>query len=489
MVVMGHELTARRKTIILATCCLSLLIVSMDVTILNVALPDIRRDLGASVSGLQWVIDVYTLTVASLLLLSGATADRFGRRRVFQIGLTVFAIGSLLCSLSTSIEMLIGSRFLQAIGGSMLNPVAMSIITQVFTGKQERARAVGVWGAVVGISMALGPIVGGVLIDTLRWQSVFWINLPICAAAIVLAAIFVPESKSDTVRRLDPVGQVLGIVFMATIVSGLIEGPNMGWYDPRTLALFTVGVVGLAAFIGWELRHRSPFIDVRFFRSAPFSTATVVGVMAFAAYGAFLFLMSNYLQNVRGFSAIHAGLMYLPIAIATLVFSPLSGRLVGRYGTRPSLVTAGVLLACASALMTLLTPTTPLWQVLGTFFLFGTGFGLVNAPITTSAVSGMPRERAGAASAVASTSRQLGTSLGVAISGSVAGAAVAATGTTFTDAIAPLWWITAGFALAIFALGIVSTTAWARGTTDRIAFLFGDEAVEKPAAPRVPEAA
>ncbi|MGZ8178306.1 MFS transporter [Williamsia sp. SKLECPSW1] len=484
---MGQELDARRKTIILATCCLSLLIVSMDVTILNVALPDIRRDLGASVSGLQWVIDIYTLTVASLLLLSGATADRFGRRRVFQIGLTVFAVGSLLCSLSTSVDMLIGARFLQAIGGSMLNPVAMSIITQVFTGKQERAKAVGVWGAVVGISMALGPIVGGVLIDTLGWESVFWINLPICAAAIVLAAIFVPESKASEVRRLDPVGQVLGILFMATLVSGLIEGPEMGWSDTRTLALFGVGVAGLIGFIAWELRHHTPFIDVRFFRSAPFSTATVVGIMAFAAYGAFLFLMSSYLQTVRGFSAIEAGTMYLSIAVATLVFSPLSGRLVGRHGTRPSLMTAGVLLVIGSVLLTLLSPTTPIWQVLATFFLFGMGFGLVNAPITTSAVSGMPRERAGAASAVASTSRQLGVSLGVAISGSVAGSAIAATGTTFTDAIRPLWWITAGFAVVISALGLISTTAWAGRTTDRIQYLFGDEAVGTPPAARTPE--
>ncbi|MCP2193245.1 drug resistance transporter, EmrB/QacA subfamily [Williamsia deligens] len=484
---MGQELTARRKTIILATCCLSLLIVSMDVTILNVALPDIRRDLGASVSGLQWVIDIYTLTVASLLLLSGATADRFGRRRVFQIGLTVFAVGSLLCSLATSVDMLIGARFLQAIGGSMLNPVAMSIITQVFTGKQERAKAVGVWGAVVGISMALGPIVGGVLIDTLRWQSVFWINLPICAAAIVLSAIYVPESKASTVRRLDPVGQVLGILFMATIVSGLIEGPNMGWSDPRTLALFAVGIAGLVGFIAWELRHHTPFIDVRFFRSVPFSTATVVGVMAFAAYGAFLFLMSSYLQNVRGYSAIHAGMLYLPIAVATLVFSPVSGRLVGRYGTRPSLLAAGPLLAAGSVLLTFLTPTTPVWQVIATFFVFGMGFAFVNAPITTSAVSGMPRERAGAASAVASTSRQLGVSLGVAISGSVAGSAIAASGVTFTDAIAPLWWITAVFAVVIAALGLISTTAWADRTTQRIAYLFGDEATVPAASAPVPE--
>lgn len=475
------EYSARRKMIILATCCLSLLIVSMDATIVNVAIPAIRRDLNASVSGLQWVIDIYTLVLASLLLLSGAMADRIGRRRIFQIGLTVFALGSLLCSLSTSVEMLIAARFVQAIGGSMLNPVAMSIITQVFIGRAERARAVGIWGAVVGISMALGPMVGGVLIDLLDWKAVFWINLPICAAAVVLAAIFVPESKSSTVRRLDPIGQALGIVFMAALVSGLIEGPNMGWGDPRSLAIFAVAIIGLVGFIRHERRHASPFIDLRFFRSVPFATATVIGILAFAAYGGFLFLMSNYLQNVRGYSAIHTGVIYLPIAVGTLIFSPISGRLVGKYGTRPSLIVSGLLLAVASILLTTFTPTTPVWQLIITFGLFGVGFGLVNAPITTSAVSGMPRDRAGAASAVASTSRQLGVSLGVAISGSIAGAAVTASDGSFTDAVQPLWWVTTGLALAITALGIMSTTAWAKNTVEKTAFLFTPTEPKAPA--------
>ncbi|GGF10320.1 MFS transporter [Williamsia phyllosphaerae] len=473
--------SARRKWIILCTCCLSLLIVSMDATIVNVALPAIRRDLGASVSGLQWVIDIYTLVLASLLLLSGAMADRLGRRRIFQIGLVVFALGSLLCSLSTSVEMLIAARFVQAIGGSMLNPVAMSIITQVFTGRAERARAIGVWGAVVGISMALGPMVGGVLIDLLDWKAVFWINLPICAAAIILAAIFVPESRSATVRKLDPLGQGLGILFMASLISGLIEGPNLGWGDPRTLGIFALALIGLVGFIRHEGRHASPFIDLRFFRSVPFATATVIGIVAFSAYGGFLFLMSNYLQNVRGYSAVHTGLIYLPIAIGTLIFSPISGRLVGRYGTRPSLIASGLLLAVASVLLTTFTPTTPVWLLIIAFGLFGVGFGLVNAPITTSAVSGMPRDRAGAASAVASTSRQLGVSLGVAISGSIAGAAVTASDSAFTDAVQPLWWITTGLALSITALGIISTTGWAKSTVEKTAFLF-----VSPSEPKAP---
>src|ERR1700676_4338880 len=241
----GGTLSQRRKAIILFSCCLSLLIVSMDATIVNVAIPAIRTELGASASQLQWVIDIYTLVLASLLLLSGATADRFGRRRVFQIGLTIFAIGSLLCSLAPDIHTLIPARFLQGIGGSMLNPVALSIISQVFVGRVERARAIGVWGAVIGISMALGPMVGGALIELVDWRAVFWINLPICAAAILLTAIFVPESKSATMRDLDPVGQALAVIFLFGIVYVLIEGPGMGWTNVRAILVL---VVAVAAF-------------------------------------------------------------------------------------------------------------------------------------------------------------------------------------------------------------------------------------------------
>ncbi|MBT0567112.1 DHA2 family efflux MFS transporter permease subunit [Williamsia sp. CHRR-6] len=474
-------MSPRRKVIILATCCLSLFIVSMDATIVNVAIPAIRSDLGASVSGLQWVIDVYTLVLASLLLLSGAAADRLGRRRVFQVGLAAFAVGSLLCSLSDSVGMLVAARFVQAIGGSMLNPVAMSIITQVFTERTERARAVGVWGAVVGVSMAVGPMVGGVLIDSVSWQSVFWINIPVCLAAIALTARYVPESRG-TARRFDPIGQLLGVTFMASLVFGLIEGPSMGWTDPRTLGIFTITALALVAFVRFEGRHASPFIDIRFFRSVPFSTATVIAVLAFAAYGAFLFLMSIYLQQVRGYSALHTGVIYLPIAVATLVFSPISGRLVARYGSRPSLVSSGVLLALAAGFMTTLGPRTPVWQLIVMFAIFGIGFALVNAPVTTSAVSGMPRDRAGAASAVASTSRQLGISLGVAISGSVVGTTVAAGGSAFTDAMVPLWWVVVATSALITVLGYLSTSARARRTAQDTAALFTTTAV--PAAQR-----
>ncbi|MVU83350.1 DHA2 family efflux MFS transporter permease subunit [Nocardia sp. ET3-3] len=442
-------MSARRKTIILVTCCLSLLISSMDATIVNVAIPTIRADLGAPLSKLQWIVDVYTLTLASLLMLSGAAADRFGRKRVFRIGLLTFAAGSLLCSLAPTIEVLIGARFLQAIGGSMLNPVAMSIITTVFTGKVERARAVGVWGAVVGISTAMGPLVGGLLIDSLGWQSVFWINLPIVAVALVLTTVYVPESKSANPRSMDPIGQLLAIAVMFTLVFGLIE---------RQPAVFAVSALALAGFVWHESRHPSPFIDLRFFRSFPFSSATVIAVCSFAALGAFLFDMSLYLQGTRHFSAVHTGLLYLPMALGMLVFSPLSGRLVGRHGTKPSLLMAGSLMAVAAIGLTLLRADTPIWQLVITFALFGIGFGMVNAPITTTAVSGMPLDRAGAASAVASTSRQVGVSLGVALCGALTGAG--------------LWWTITGFAMAVTALGVAANTDWAYRSRDRIAPLL-----------------
>lgn len=467
-------LSRRRKTIILVSCCLSLLIVSMDATIVNVAIPAIRTDLHAAPSQLQWVIDIYTLALASLLLLSGAAADRFGRRSTFQIGLTVFALGSLLCSVAPSIGALIAARLVQAIGGSMMNPVAMSIITQVFTGRVERARAIGIWGGVVGISMALGPIVGGALIQWVGWRSVFWINLPICAAAVILTAIFVPESKSASMRDVDPVGQALGMAFLFGLVFVLIEGPAMGWASPRTVAVAVAALVALLGFLRYESRRRDPFIDLRFFRSVPFSSATMIAVCAFAAYGAFLFMMSLYLQGERQFSAMQTGLIYLPIAIGALVFSPLSGRLVGRFGGRPSLLVAGVLITAATVMLTVVTATTPLWQILLVFAVFGVGFAMVNAPITTAAVSGMPTDRAGAASAVASTSRQVGVSLGVALCGSVAGGALANAGADFAAAARPLWFVCAALGVVIVFLGFYSTSGRALRSADRLAPLIAE---------------
>ena len=256
-----------RKYLILAICCLSLFISSMDVTIVNVALPSIRTDFGVAVSQLQWTVDAYTLSLAGFLLLSGSLADRFGRKRVFLIGLTVFGIGSLLCSIAPSIGFLIAARALQGIGGSMLNPVALSIISNTFTVARERARAIGVWGAVVGISVAVGPVLGGLLTETVGWRSVFWVNLPVVAIALVFCSIFVPESRAAIARRLDPIGQGLVIIALLALVFGLIEGPRLGWGSPLSIGLFVLAALAIVVLLRQERRideRRRQFLDADF---------------------------------------------------------------------------------------------------------------------------------------------------------------------------------------------------------------------------------
>ncbi|HWS37694.1 MAG TPA: MFS transporter [Actinoplanes sp.] len=439
-----------RRYLVLGICCLSLLIISLDVTIVNVALPAIRDDLDAPLSGLQWTLDAYTLVLASLLVLSGSTADRIGRRRVFQAGLVIFTVGSLLCSLAPSLGWLIAARILQAVGGSMLNPVAMSIITNTFTDPKERARAIGVWGAVSGFSMALGPLAGGFLVHSFGWQSIFWINVPVGIAAFVLAWRFIPESRAEHPRRLDPVGQLLVFLLLAGVVFGIIEGPAEGWTSPLILGCFALGAVALAALLWWEPRRAEPLIELRFFRSIPFSGATLVAVCAFGALGGFLFLNTLYLQETRGLTALQAGLHTLPMAIMTIIAAPLSGRLVAERGARLPLQIAGVSMALGLLPLTTVTASTPVWVLVISYMLFGFGFGMVNAPITNTAVSGMPRAQAGVAAAIASTSRQVGTALGVAVIG-----AVATTGHAG-------WWIMFALGVAVLLIGRASTGPRAR---------------------------
>ncbi|WP_328463804.1 MFS transporter [Streptomyces sp. NBC_00448] len=453
------ETTYRRRMLILAICCMSLLIVSLDNTILNVALPSMQRDFHASLSGLQWTIDAYLVVIASLLLLSGSTADRIGRKRVFQIGLVVFTLGSALCSLAPGLGWLIAFRMLQAVGGSMLNPVAMSIITNTFDDAKERAKAIGVWGGVVGISMAAGPIIGGALVESVGWRSIFWINLPVGVAALALTARFVPESRAPRPRRIDPVGQVLVIALLGSLTYGIIEGTGAGWGSPLIVGCFVVAAAAVAALARYERRRIDPLIDVRFFRSVPFSGATVIAVCGFAALGGFLFLNTLYLQNTRGLSALDAGLYMVPMAVMCLVFAPLSGRLVGARGPRLPLVLAGITMTASGVLFAGFDAETNNVKLFTAYVLFGIGFGLINAPITNTAVSGMPRAQSGVAAAVASTSRQVGQALGVA----VLGAALAA------GLHAGAWWIITGCGAAVLLLGILTTGRWARGTAERTA--------------------
>ncbi len=454
---------AVRQNLVLGICCMSLLLVGMDVTIVNVALPAIQHDLHASLSGLQWILDAYTLVVASLLMLSGSMSDRFGRRRVFQIGLALFLAGSLLCSLSRSIDQLILYRALQGLGASMLNPVALSIIANVFTEPKARAQAVGVWGAVGGLALALGPLLGGALTQAVGWRSIFWINLPIGIVAVILAAMYVPESKAARPRAFDPVGQMLVFLGLATVTYAVIEGPRAGWGSLQTRGLFVVAAAAVGGFLLYEPRRSDPLVNLRFFRSVPFSSAAILGVSAFSSFSAFLFLNALYLQQVRGFSAFHAGLCTLPLALAMMIGAPWSGRLVGRYGTRPSLYAAGAGFLLSTLAMTQLTPETPLGLLLVTYALFGIGLGMVNPAITNNAVAGMPLAQAGVAAAIASTSRQVGAALGVAIAGTVVSASRAG-GSNFTLATHPIWWMMTGCGVIVLFLGWASATEWARAS-------------------------
>jgi EmrB/QacA subfamily drug resistance transporter len=462
-----EELGRRRRLLVLAICSMSLLIVGLDTTIVNVALPAIRHSLHASVSGLQWTIDAYTLVLASLLMLAGSTADRVGRRRTFQTGLVVFSLGSLLCALAPSLELLIAFRVVQAIGGSMLNPVAMSIIRNVFDDPRERAAAIGVWSAMFGLSMALGPIVGGALVDSVGWRSVFLVNVPVGVIALALTAAYVPESRAERPRRIDPVGQVLVIAALASLTYAIIEGHGAGWTSGQILGLFALSVVCFVALVRYELRRREPLLEMRFFRSAPFSGASAIAVLAFAAQGGFLFLNTLYLQDVRGLSPFHAGLYMLPMAAMTLIFAPLSGRVVGRRGARPSLVLAGAALIAGALMLTRLSAGTSVLYLLGAYFVFGLGSGLVNPPITNTAVSGMPPSQAGVAAGVASTSRQVGMTLGVAVIGAIAGGSAGeALGRSFAAATHPGWWVIAVLGVGVVILGVVTTSPWAQRTAE-----------------------
>ena len=449
---------------------MSLFIVGLDVTVVNVALPSIQRELHATVSGLQWVIAAYSLVIASLLMLAGSTADRVGRRRTFQVGLALFTLGSLLCSLAPNLEALVVFRIFQAIGGSMLNPVAMSIITNTFTDRAERAQAIGIWGGVVGLSMALGPVVGGLLVSSVGWRSIFWVNIPVGLTAIAATALFVPESKAPHRRRFDPVGQLLIMITLAALVYGIIEGPARGWTSALILSCFIVAAVAGIGFVRYESRRDEPLLDTRFFRSVPFAGATLIAVSAFAALGGFLLLNTIYLQDVRGFSALHAGLYMVPMAAMTAVCSPLSGRIVGSRGPRLPLLGAGVALIVSAVTLTRLAPGTTTISLVVSYLLFGLGFGLVNAPITNTAMAGMPIAQAGVAAAVASTSRQVGSSLGVAVIGSAVVSALSGPlRTGFASASHVGWWIVVACGGLVLGLGLVTTGAWARQTADRVA--------------------
>ncbi len=449
---------------------MSLLLVSLDNSIVNVALPSIHKDLKASLSDLQWTIDAYTLVIASLLMFMGSTADRIGRKPVFMTGVVIFTLGSGLCALAPSLDFLVAARVLQAIGGSMLNPVALSIIRNVFEDPKERAQALGVWGSVVGISTSLGPVLGGALVDGPGWRWVFVVNLPIGLLALLLTFKFVPNSRADKARRVDPVGQILILVSLATLVFAIIEGAKDGWGSAPIVICFAIALVSFATFVPYELRRREPLIQLRFFHSRTFTGATIIAVVSFAALGGFLFLNTLYLQDARGFSALHAGLYTLPTAAMMLILAPISGRIVGNGGARLPLLIAGAGITIAPLLFLGLTVHTSSLQLFVAYVLLGIGFGMVNPPISNTAVSGMPPNQSGVAAAVASTGRQVGFALGVAVLGAVTGlGATEQIGPTFAHATHPGWAIVCGLGVLVLVIGFWSTTQAAKRSAEETA--------------------
>lgn len=406
----------------LAVLCLGLLVVGIDGTIVNVALPTLVRELDASNSQLQWIVDAYTIVFASFLLIAGNTGDRLSRKWCFVVGLVVFGVGSFLCSTAGSANELIVLRGIQGFGAAFIMPATLSILTNVFPDAGERARAIAIWAGVSGLGVAIGPLTGGFLLEHFHWGAIFLVNVPVILLTIVGVIVLVPDSKDEHAPRLDVVGTVLFTVGLISLLYGIIEGPGHGWTSPTILAAFGVGIVLLAAFVGWELHTDHPILDVTFFANPRFTAASLAVTFVFFAMFGSLFFVSQYLQFVLGYSALRSGAALLPVAAVLMVAAPTSAKLVARFGTK--LVVSGGLFTVAAALLLFSRVTVdsgyPL--VAATLVVIGLGMGLAMAPATDSIMGSLPPEKAGVGSAMNDTTREIGGALGVAIMGSITSA-------------------------------------------------------------------
>jgi EmrB/QacA subfamily drug resistance transporter len=400
--------------------CLSLLVVVIDNTILNTALPIVARALHASTSGLQWITDGYPLTFAALLVMAGALGDRFGRRNALLLGLVIFAAGSAWAALSGDSSMLIAARALMGVGAAFVMPATLSILTSVFPAK-ERAGAISAWSAIAGIGIVVGPTLGGLLLAHFYWGSVFWVNVPLVAVAITAVIVVVPDLRGvrKAGTRLDLIGAVLSAAAMLAIVDAIIEGPNRGWTSAATLGELAIGAALVAAFIYRELSVPNPLIDVRVFRIRAFSAASsAIGLTFLALFGS-LFALTQYLQLVHGYSALSAGIRALPFAAAVMAIAPLSSALVARLGIRVVIPAGLTAMGGGLLLLTQVTPTTSYSLLAAGVGIMGAGMGLIMAPAGESIMSVLPAEQYGAGSAVNDTVQELGGSVGIAVIGSV----------------------------------------------------------------------
>jgi MFS transporter, DHA2 family, multidrug resistance protein len=407
-----------RRWLVLGVMCLSLLLIVMDNTIVNVALPTLQQELDASTTQLQWVVDAYILVFAGLLLTMGSLGDRFGRRGALAIGLAVMGTGSILSAFANGADQLIATRALMGAGGAMIMPATLSIITNVFTDRRERAQAIAIWSATAGAAVAIGPVTGGWLLEHFWWGSVFLVNVPVVVVALVLGQLFVPTSRDPSAPPIDVPGALLSIAGLVVLVWAIIEGPGR-WTDPEILGAFALAAVLLGTFILWERRTRFPMLDVGFFRNPRFSAASGAIMLTFFAMFGSLFLLTQFLQSILGYTPLEAGIRLLPMAGVMIVLSPLSAKVVERIGSKIVVASGLSIAAIGLIIASRLTAGASYPEVLASLVVLAAGMALVMPPATESIMGSLPLAKAGVGSAVNDTTRQVGGALGVAVLGSV----------------------------------------------------------------------
>jgi EmrB/QacA subfamily drug resistance transporter len=411
-----------RRWFLLAIMCLSLVLVVMSVSGLNTALPTMQRDLDASASELQWIVDSYAVVFAGLLLTAGAIGDRFGRRGALLAGLGVFGVGAFMGGLATNAGQVIASRAVMGIGAAFIMPATLSIITAIFP-PHERGRAIAIWAGFAGAGASIGPIVTGGLLEGFWWGSTLLVNVPIVLAIVAAVWAFAPASRDDTRTPLDPAGALLSLVGLSSLIFGIIQGPENGWASGSVLAAFLVSGVALTLFVLWERRTDHPMLPLTLFRDRRFSTGSGVITIAFFVMFGFFFLMTQYFQFGRGYSPLEAGLAGLPLALTFVLFSPRSAAMAERYGAARVMALGLAIVAGGFVVLSTLSTDTPYLVVAGAFALLGAGMSITVAPATGEIMTSVPLSKAGVGSAVNDTTRELGGALGIALMGSIANTA------------------------------------------------------------------
>jgi EmrB/QacA subfamily drug resistance transporter len=403
----------------LGAMCFALFMVMLDNTVVNVALPSIQRDLGASISGLEWTVNAYTLSFAVLLVTGGRLGDLFGRRRMFLFGVVLFAVSSAFIGLSQTEAWLVTGRAVQGVGAAFMMPATLSIISNAFP-PHERGKAIGTWAGVSAMALAIGPVVGGFMVENVSWQSIFFLNLPVAALAVAVTLFATHESRDETAPpTIDVAGVATITVGLASLVLALVQANSWGWGSAQILGLLSLSALALAGFIYAETTVRAPMVDFSFFRSRSFLGANIVAFIVSFAMLAMFFFLALYMQNIKGYSPLQAGIRFLPSTAVIMLAGPIAGRLTDRIGPRP-LIASGLLLVSGSLFWQgHLAVDTPYSSLLGAFVMMGVGMGLVMSPMSTAAMNAVEATKAGVASGILSMSRMVGGTFGVAAMGAL----------------------------------------------------------------------